>query len=278
MAPLPPSIPFVKSSGISSLLGASGTSALTGAMSALGGPIGIGASLASAVIPSLLGGNKGPGFRQQINNARTAQHKQIMGHFASIKKAGKTYGYHPLAMLGVNPSSGPSVSLDQGVADNMGQNIGRVAQGFAEKIANLQVDRMQLENSILETQLTNINGQQQQNDRVITVPDEQIAKKANDAGQTAGSHAAFKEYTLGDGYTIELPFSDEGPSESIENMPLPLKYLKTFEMIYKRATAKGQTPTAWAKKYNMKKNGKIIKSKREFEQLIRKLQNRFRRK
>lgn len=129
-----------------------------------GGPIG---ALAGTVAESLIASafaDKGPGFRELLNTSRTAQDKQIMGHFASTIKAANTYGVHPLVALGISPSSG-GFNLSQDVSSGMGQNIGRaVRSAFSgsrqeQELADLAVERARLENDLLRSQISNINYQ-----------------------------------------------------------------------------------------------------------------------
>lgn len=50
-------------------------------------------------------------------------------------------------------------------------------------------------------------------------PDEQISTAINDSSVTAGTHAGMREYTITPtGLKIRLPYSEEGPGESLENI------------------------------------------------------------
>ena len=129
------------------------------------------ANIASKVLGSVFGGSKGPSFRQQLNNARTAQHKNIMGQFASTMKAAKVNKIHPLVALGIQPSSGGVVGNFQN--DMPGQNISRAigatVSGFKEKqMEDLAIERANLENDLLRAQISDINSSP--SDAKVTVP------------------------------------------------------------------------------------------------------------
>lgn len=57
-------------------------------------------------------------------------------------------------------------------------------------------------------------------DVVKPKPDEVVAARSDDRGVTAATHPAEREYALGrHGLRIRLPYSEEGPSEALENVP-----------------------------------------------------------
>lgn len=87
--------------------------------------------------------------------------KQIQWRVADAQKA----GIHPLAALGVNPASGPPMANIaggdfSGPLAQMGQDIGRAAEAYAApedkaavRMTQLQLERGQLENDLLRTQI-----------------------------------------------------------------------------------------------------------------------------
>jgi hypothetical protein len=170
MPVLPPATPFIKSSGLSALLGSGGSSAITGALSSvgsfLGGPLG---GFAGSVLSSAFGGKKkrGPSISDQL--AASLQNTQ--NHFKFYKRE----GIHPLVAMGGNISSGPSSYHGDGF--KTGQNFGRIAEktieGFREtKLAKLAVERAELENDLLRSQITSVN--QQPGDSQVAMPNKKI--------------------------------------------------------------------------------------------------------
>ena len=146
------------------------SSAFSGIASALGtfagGPVGsVVGSIAGDLIGGIFGGNDGPGFQAQLNDQRIAYRDMERQRFGEMARAAKVYGYHPLAMLGVNPSSGSTVhNSAQQEASNMGQNIGRAVQSYfsgerQKQLEDLAIKREYLKNELLEAQITNINRQ-----------------------------------------------------------------------------------------------------------------------
>jgi hypothetical protein len=118
------------------------------------------------------GGKKGPTYAQQLymqGEAQTMRHAQMAKADITARVAGaKQAGIHPLAALGVSPSSGPSFNVtpshDTRAASDLGQNISRAVQagvqGYREKqIHDLTIERMQLENDLLEGQISTVNYQ-----------------------------------------------------------------------------------------------------------------------
>ncbi len=269
--PLPPRPPaqHYTNTGIGSTLG-----------SLAGGPIGaVAGTLAETLLASAFA-DKGPGFREQLNTARTAQHKQIMGHFASTMKAAEVNKIHPLVALGISPSSG-GFSLSQDVSSGMGQNIGRaVRSAFSgsrqeQELADLAVERAHLENDLLRSQISNIN-YQPGDPRVISKPDEETMKRRDDSGLGAALPPGFREYDMGHNQKIELPFSEEGPSEAIENLPFPIKQYKAFELFYKRNYPNTPSGLAqrWTEYMQRQRTGKTSLIDKKFKEFF----SRFERK
>ena len=58
-------------------------------------------------------------------------------------------------------------------------------------------------------------------DLVKPKPDEMVSRRSNAGQLSAGRHAFWKEYQIGkSGISIMLPMSEEGPQESISEVPL----------------------------------------------------------
>lgn len=53
-------------------------------------------------------------------------------------------------------------------------------------------------------------------------PDEVISAKVGAPQATAGTHPAWREYQVTPGFTMQLPYSEEGPGEALENVPFYL--------------------------------------------------------
>lgn len=198
----------------------------------------------------------------------------------------KKYGIHPLAALGIQPNAAPVSQYNTG--DISGQNLSRAAAASvpnerSKQLLDLQIERAGLENDLLRTQISNVNSQPGDSPNPVPgqvqgEPHRQISARKDDSGLAAGKPPGIVEYDLGNGQTIELPFSEEGPSEAIENLPIYKKYYKQLEMDIKRLTAKGLGPIAAAKAYSKKHEVKVKASQKEFEAFIRKLQKKFKRK
>ena len=140
--------------------------------------------------------------------------------FAQKMRLAKSYKIHPLAMLGAQLPQ-PTAPVYEGKSDNMGQNIAyAISKGASdyytakhtEKLDQLQLERAQLENDLLRSQIISINspmraGTAYSNDqKVLTLPDENIHRSNKDRGLTSGSDnppPAGKKFTVG-----STPFGD----------------------------------------------------------------------
>lgn len=58
--------------------------------------------------------------------------------------------------------------------------------------------------------------------RVKAVPDEVVSARRGAPQLSAGSHPAWQEYQVAPGFRMQLPRSDEGPGEALENIPYML--------------------------------------------------------
>jgi len=260
---IPPPTPFIKSSGISSILGSKATSFLTG----FGGfnPI---SSIGGQILGNIAGGlfgNDGPSFRTQLNDSRTAQHKLIQGEIASKIKAAKDNKIHPLTILGAPLTTGAPV-FNSNKSDNMGQNIASsLAKGISDRLSPeaktqreldaLALERARLENDLLKSQITRINepstGTRTTDPDIL--PHKRVTnelpysdfKNSGDTGIASGKPPATIAYDTGAGTAVELPYSEEGPSEALESLPFGFNHAKFAEIMIKRGFAKSKIQWHW---------------------------------
>lgn len=210
-----------------------------------------GITAVSSLAGKLLGGGKSKSLGEQYQ----AQERTETQRFHNKMSLAKMYKIHPLAMLGAQmPQAGGAVY--DNTSDNMGQNIaGAISQGASsyftaqankERI-EIELENGKLQNELLKSQISSINTQNtgriqpisrssnSNMGQVDVVPHETVSKNENDTGQAAGTPPAMVEYDLGNGQTVELLYSQEGPSEGIESLPFPLKHIKMIEILAKRA-------------------------------------------
>lgn len=197
---------------------AAATAAKGGFLSSIGGLSGVGSVLSGiGSIGGLFGGNKGPGFTEQLNHSLTASRKHMelqndLGFRTKIA-AGRKEGIHPLAMLGVN-TSGQVVSPSYDTGDVKGQNLARAASAAGQTATSiaankLALERAQLENDLLRVNISNasqnagqtpISTQKAAQDQYSTLPDENTTRSSSDPGLTAGSNnppPGGKKFTVG---------------------------------------------------------------------------------
>lgn len=153
----------------------------------------------------------------------------------------KAAGLHPLYAVGASGATySPSISTGGGVGEaisRMGQNISRGVYASATKEEREKHD---LELAVLRStvgendaranyynseaarnaQTANASKPIPMPDQIKPKPDEQVSHRSSDASQGAGTHPAFREYTISKyGLKMDLPYSEEGPGESLENIP-----------------------------------------------------------
>lgn len=57
-------------------------------------------------------------------------------------------------------------------------------------------------------------------DVIAPKPDEVVSRRSENQSLTSGEHAAWREYQITqDGTKVQLPYSEEGPGEALENIP-----------------------------------------------------------
>ena len=239
----------------------------------LGTIAGIASGIGSLASGFGLGSSKGPKAADVFDWQKKWEKKKALDGPSWLVKGAKKAGLSPLAVLGTQPIGSPTVSV--GGSDNsfnpaeIGQGVSRALNAgrsaVERKMDDLLLEKAQLENDFLKTQIagsvraiTNTGGtvpissspSTGTGGNVVVVPDTQVSKDKNDSGRTAGTHAAMSVYDLGNGQTIELPYSEEGPSESLESIPWPFNILKWAELGYKRNWK--HTPSGWAHSYTKK--------------------------
>lgn len=181
-------------------------------------------STGGSLLGGLFGGKKAPKFQVQLNDSLTAQRMTANRAWDDVMHNAKKYKIHPLAALGANvQASAPVFQAGGGdTSPSMGQNIvNSLASGASqyfmgkanEEMNKLALERAGLENELLRSQITSINnpqtaGSAYSNDqrvlsssqKVLNLPDENIARKKDETGLTAGSEnppPAGKRFTVG---------------------------------------------------------------------------------
>ncbi len=163
-------------------------------------------STAGGIASGLLGGDDGPGAREQINNNAKAQAVAFRKLTAQKMRSAKAHNIHPLVMLG---AQAPQVSAPvYHHRENMGQNIAQaVAKGASsfftakanQEMSDLALERAKLENQLLRTQITSINNQSNPgsaysndqrvlNDRSFTEKSRRVYSEQSDPSTVAGAN------------------------------------------------------------------------------------------
>jgi hypothetical protein len=175
-------------------------------------------SAASSLINKGIGkifGDDGPG-RTELRNMAIQDHKEfIRADYSTKKEWGERNGIHPLVMLGSSPPQlsapvyrGGEQSTGQNIGEAVGRGVSQAITGSTQKKMNdLALERAKLENDLLRTQITSVNdpvrkaGSAYSNaQRVIDMADENIHRKTDERGLTAGSEnppPAGKRFTVG---------------------------------------------------------------------------------
>lgn len=195
----------------------------------------------------LLSGFMGRDAQRDANSANIAAQEQFakMGIRWRVEDA-KAAGVHPLFALGANvPTFSPSFqALDYSDLSRAGQDISRAVSATltpeerAEHNLRLNLLRAQIEETDARTLALNSQVARDAQsqipgipnaagvttyplpDKVIAKGDAQISAQGRAPSVTAGTHPAFREYVVTDwGLKMDLPYSEEGPSEAMENIP-----------------------------------------------------------
>lgn len=173
----------------------------------------IAAAVAPTVVNKVLGGGKGTSWKSKWASFENDQEMQQIA-FANKMKLAKKHKIHPLTMLGsqLPQISSPVYQGGSNTGQQIGEAISRGASAYfsgkaTEKMNDLALERARLENELLRSQITSVNnpartaGTAYSNDQaVLNVPDENIRRKADETGLTAGSEnppPAGKRFTVG---------------------------------------------------------------------------------
>lgn len=199
------------------------------------------APAAAQIGTQLLGGlfgDDGPGFQTQLNDQATALRtlipQQIHSEVKAKVEAGKEYGIHPLVLFGgggggYSPSFQFNNDSKRGVDfEALGQNVGRAVdaasttgeRAFTRTMQALQLERAQLENGLLASQISTINrsGQPPMPGAVYSVPGQAQAEVATSYGpvridnvrHSSPRHTYLHE---GDGRVVPILNPDAGDNE-----------------------------------------------------------------
>lgn len=214
--------------------------------SAFGGPVG---GIAGQAIGSLIGGLGGGGGldRGAIFDQYKLQQRHEVNMFHEKMNLAQKYKIHPLTMVGAQlPQasspvySGKDNSMGQNIAKSIGQGVSQAFTGKSLRTMNaLQLERAQLENELLKTQITSINrpqaGELQSTNNVLTLPSEQEAQNPNKPGYAAADRSpATKTFdigidaTTGKRLTIDLPTA-QTIGEAMEQLPGGVSHSKWAE-------------------------------------------------
>lgn len=139
-----------------------------------GSVIGGGIQAAGGIASGLIGGNRGTGHSLQYYLDRQRQQQQrVTEEYPSwVVEGARRAGLHPLAVLGVNPGSGGSISMgdmggsyrDSSWLNDVGQGIGRAAGALVDRKTRAQQETyneakmgLDLENAKLQNELIRSN-------------------------------------------------------------------------------------------------------------------------
>ncbi len=139
-----------------------------------GSVIGGGIQAAGGIASGLIGGNRGTQHSLQYYLDRQRQQQQrVTEEYPSwVVEGAKRAGLHPLAVLGVNPGSGGSISMgdfggsyqDSSWLNDVGQGIGRAAGALVDRKTRAQQEAyneakmgLDLENAKLQNELIQSN-------------------------------------------------------------------------------------------------------------------------
>jgi hypothetical protein len=184
--------------------------------------------------------NGGPGVTEQMNNnvnqarhlTRVANRDALIWKADGAMEAYKQYGIHPLISMGVNPASvsGQGFQYD---TSSQGQNIGRAAasavKGYSDyELNKLAVERAQLENDLLRSQISNINrqpgdapnpqsavAQNGTENQIKVLPSERVSSKQGYPQQEAAVSPLYKGFNFTQG-GVKLYGLSEKAQEALE--------------------------------------------------------------
>jgi hypothetical protein len=160
-----------------------------------------------------LGRDKGPGFTEQKNHSAQLIESNNRAHIKSLVGGALANGIHPLAALGISPSGTtvPQYDTSSINGQNIGRAVGSAIAGFKQnKLQELAVERAELENDLLRSQISNVNNQPGDAPNPLGAPstgsfktyaDENTSRYSKDPGLTAGSEdppPGGKKFTVGE--------------------------------------------------------------------------------
>lgn len=161
----------------------------------------------------------------------------------------KRAGVHPLFALGASVSSSPAYQMGDGGtnfdAGGIGRSLARVASGRQQeddamsretheaaleesraraRMYNSQADDFTAQALAASGQARMTQNANVQQDLWKVQPDAMTSAQSRDPSVSAGrAHPAFREYIVSkSGLSMDLPYSDEGPGEALENVPFYL--------------------------------------------------------
>lgn len=178
--------------------------------------------------------------RNQIQNERLQKEFAQNGIRWKVEDA-KAAGVHPLYAIGASGSSYSPVSVGSNIGAAMaqsGQDISRAMnatrplderekwiQDMQDNMLYLDMQRRELENLLIQRQINQSFNQvgpalpTPPEGVVKNVPDERISNDPRDTSKTAGDrHPMWKSYEFIPGLRVDLPYSNEGPAESMEGV------------------------------------------------------------
>lgn len=141
-------------------------------------------------------------------------------------------GVHPLFALGAAPTNMPTFGA--GVTPAGGGGGGGISAPSKLEIEQMQANTRltNAQANLLEQDFIEKSKQASDNARLANKanitpsdwvqpqPDKQISAQSVDQSVTAGKHPGFREYVIsGSGLKMDLPYSEEGPGEALENIP-----------------------------------------------------------
>jgi len=174
-------------------------------------------------------------FKRDRDVAFAREDSAIQRRIADARAA----GVHPLYALGASGLSSPTFQMSPQTAlrstEDLGSSMGKMfdkqsaethAAALRESKARAGLMEAQA-NDITQSQLKNsqaARGAQAANvqqDLIKLTPDQMASAQSRDPSVSAGrDHPAYREYTVTKwGLKMDLPYSEEGPSESLENVP-----------------------------------------------------------
>ena len=116
-----------------------------------------GANAASGLLSAaggLFGGDKGPGFQEQLNNSLEAERKMTNRKWGDLMYNAKKHGIHPLVALsnGQMSHSG-SMPLTQSQGRSTGDVMEKIGSGLSRATEALMTEKQRLDNKLVKVQV-----------------------------------------------------------------------------------------------------------------------------